>query len=81
MKIPFRLTKLKNRKTGIVDKKDILGLSCVNENLSRLKYESVLEDGGCHRLNLKLLLNKRCAIKHLSNFKITEEVVGKCSIK
>ena len=80
MKMPLRLTKLKNKKTGIFDKKDILVLSCVNENLPKLNCDSVLKDGGCYRLNLKLLLNKRCAIKHPANFKITEEVVGKCSI-
>ena len=51
--MPFRLTKLKtkNKKktaTGIFDKKDLSGLSYFMKNLSRLKYESVLKDGGCH---------------------------------
>ena len=81
MKMSFKLTKSKNKKAGIYNKTDISGLSCVNENLSRPNSESVLKDGSCYWLNLKLLLNKDCIIKHAANFKIKKEVARRCSMK
>lgn len=47
MRIPFKLTISKNRETGMYEKKDIYGLSYVNENEEVYRKSTIYKNSNC----------------------------------
>ena len=47
MRIPFKLTISKNRDTGMYEKKDIYGLSYVNENEEVYRKSTIYKNSNC----------------------------------